>query len=186
MAAPDRDRELLGRAAAGDQAAFAELVGRHEYQVLNLVFRYTRDRQDAEELAQEIFFKVWRHARSFRGESAFSTWLYRLAVNACLNHRQRKQTRPDSLPLVGDLAAGNPPAADEMVAAERELRLKNALAVLPARQRMALALASFEDKSYEEIAAVMKVSVPAVESLLFRARQNLAAVLRPLKEKGEL
>jgi len=186
MILPEADGELLARSAAGDQAAFAELVRRHETQVLNLAFRYTRDRQDAEELAQEIFLKVWRHARSFRGESAFGTWLYRLAVNACLNHRQRRKARPDTHTLAGDVAAENPPAADALVASERELRLQDALAALPARQRMALALASFEDKSYEEIADAMCVSVASVESLLFRARRNLAASLRPLKQKGEL
>ena len=77
-------------------------------------------------------------------------------------------------------------AGAELVAAERELRLKSALDALPARQRLALVLASFEEQSYEEIAVVMEVSVASVESLLFRARQNLAAILRPLRRKGEL
>jgi RNA polymerase sigma-70 factor (ECF subfamily) len=182
------DRELLRRAAAGDQNAFALLVQRHQGRIFNLAYRFSRDRQDAEDLAQEIFFKVWRHAGSFRGESAFSTWLYRLAVNSCLNHRQGKKARPEPLTLVGDLPAGGDAAraGDDLVAAEREARLRTALDSLPARQRVALALASFEDKAYEEIAAAMDVSVPAVESLLFRARQNLAAILRPLKKKGEL
>jgi RNA polymerase sigma-70 factor, ECF subfamily len=182
------DIQLIALAAAGDRQAFAELVTRHQSWVLQLAYRYTRDRQDAEELAQEIFFKAWRHARSFRGGSAFSTWLYRLAVNTCLNHRQGKKTRPDPQSLDGDPPAGGEAgqAGDDLVAAEREARLRQALASLPARQRVALALASFEDKSYEEIAAAMNVSVAAVESLLFRARQNLAAILRPLKKKGEL
>jgi RNA polymerase sigma factor (sigma-70 family) len=90
--------------------------------------------------------------------------------------------------LVRDLPAGGAadPMGDGLIAVERETRLRAALDSLPARQRVALALASFEDKSYEEIAAAMEVSVPAVESLLFRARQNLAAILRPLRKKGEL
>jgi len=186
MSLEQEDRELIVLAASGDQRGFAELVSRHQDRVFNLAYRYTRDRQDAEELAQEIFLKVWRHAGSFRGESAFGTWLYRLAVNACLNHRQGKKARPDPQSLAGDLVAGTRPAADEMIAAEREAQLKKALDVLPPRQRLALVLASFEDKSYEEIAAAMEVSVASVESLLFRARQNLAAILRPLKKKGEI
>jgi RNA polymerase sigma-70 factor (ECF subfamily) len=186
MSEESTDQELLGLAAAGNQNAFAQLVQRHQSRVLNLAYGFSRDRQDSEELAQEIFFKVWRHARTFRGQSAFSTWLYRLAVNTCLNHRQGKKTRPDPLPLAGDFSSASAPAADELVAAEREIQLKNALAALPARQKMALLLASFEEKSYEEIAAVMEVSVPAVESLLFRARKNLAEILRPLKKKGDL
>jgi RNA polymerase sigma-70 factor (ECF subfamily) len=182
------DRELLSLAAAGDQNAFALLVRRHQDKVFGLAYRYSRDRQDAEDLAQEIFLKVWRHARSFRGESAFSTWLYRLAVNSCLNHRQGKKARPEAQTLAGDLPAGGAAdrAVDDLVAAEREACLRAALDSLPARQRVALALASFQDKSYEDIAAAMEVSVPAVESLLFRARQNLAAILRPLRKKGEL
>jgi RNA polymerase sigma-70 factor (ECF subfamily) len=173
------DQELLHLAANGDQKAFAQLVQRHQDKIFSLAYRYSRDRQDAEELAQEIFFKVWRHASAFRGESQFSTWLYRLAVNTCLNYRQRKKTRPDHLPLTAEQAAGHAGAGAEGVATEQEARLKDALALLPVRQKMALTLASFEDKSYEEIAAAMEVSLPAVESLLFRARRNLAAVLRP-------
>jgi RNA polymerase sigma-70 factor (ECF subfamily) len=182
------DRQLIMLAASGDTQSFAELVRRHQGKMLNLAYRYTRDRQDAEDLAQEIFFKAWRHAGSFRGEAAFATWLYRLAVNSCLNHRQGKKARPDPLSLTENLPAGGDvgQAGDDLVAAERETRLRGALATLPPRQRLALALASFEDKSYEEIAAVMEVSVASVESLLFRARQNLAAILRPLKRKGEL
>lgn len=180
------DRELLALTVAGDQGAFAELVGRHQGRVLQLAYRYTRDRQDAEELAQEIFFKAWRSARSFRGDSAFSTWLYRVAVNACLNHRQRAKARPDPVSLTADLESGDPQAHDALVASERDVRLRAALASLPPRQRLALALASFEDKTYEEIAAAMGVSLGAVESLLFRARQNLAAMLGPLRRKGEL
>lgn len=180
------DSELISLAAAGDQNAFALLVLRHQGRIFHLAFRFSRDRQDAEDLAQEIFFKAWRHAGSFRGESAFSTWLYRVAVNTCLNHRQRAKARPDPVSLTGELEAGGAPASDSLVTSEREARLRDALATLPPRQRLALALISFEDKSYEEIAAAMGISLAAVESLLFRARRNLAAVLRPLRQKGEL
>ena len=186
MSAEKDDRQLIALAAAGDRPAFAGLVQRHQDKIFNLAYRYTRDRQDAEELTQEIFFKAWRHAGSFRGEAAFGTWLYRLAVNACLNHRQRKKTRPDHLPLTGEHAAASAGAGDELVAAEREQQLKSALDSLPARQRLALILASFESRSYEEIAVAMDVSVASVESLLFRARKNLAGILRPPERKGEL
>ena len=185
MTGTESDLDLLRLVAAADQTAFAQLVQRHQSRVLNLAYRFSRDRQDAEDLAQEVFFKVWRHARTFRGESAFSTWLYRLAVNTCLNHRQRRKTRLDPLPLTGDLEAGTAQAPDELEAAEREIQLQQALASLPLRQKMALVLASFEGKSYEEIAVIMDVSIPAVESLLFRARQGLADILRPLKKKAK-
>ena len=180
------DRELLALVAAADQVAFEQLVLRHQGKVLNLIYRFTWSRQDAEDLAQEVFFKVWRHARTFKGQSAFSTWLYRLAVNTCLNHRQRKKTRPDYLSLTGDLESRTETAAEGLEAQQRENILKQALSALPVRQKMALILAGFEGKSYEEIAIAMEVSVPAVESLLFRARKNLAEILRPLKNKGDL
>jgi len=183
MALEKSDLELLALTAAGDQAAFAQLVRSHQSRVLNLIYRFTRDRQDAEDLAQEIFFKVWKNARSFRGRSAFSTWLYRLAVNTCLNYRQKKKNEPEPLPLLGDLEAQTTTAGEAIVNRERKSLLDKALNALPARQKMALILANFEGKSYEEIAVIMEVSISAVETLLFRARQNLAAILKPLKKK---
>lgn len=186
MSRPRDDRELLALAAAGDRGAFSELVAMHQHWVLRLAYRFSRDRQDAEDLAQEIFFRAWRRAGSFRGESAFSTWLYRLAVNTCLNFKQAQKTRPAPQTLPEGLASGDPQAAAALAAAEREARLRQAMASLPARQRLALALASLEDKSYEEIAAAMGVSLSAVESLVFRGRRNLAAALRPLRQRGEI
>ena len=180
------DRELVARAARGDERAFAELVQRHQHWVRRLAFRYVRQGQDAEELAQEIFLRAWRHARSFRGEAAFATWLYRLAVNACLNFRAGRRARPETVPLSDGLESGAPAADAALSAAEREARLRQALDSLPARQRLALVLASFEDKSYEEIAAAMGISLSSVESLLFRARRGLAVALRPFREKGEI
>jgi RNA polymerase sigma-70 factor (ECF subfamily) len=177
------DSELLARIADGDHDAFNCLVRRHQGRVLSLAYRFSRDPQDAEELAQEIFFKVWRHARTFRGRAAFSTWLYRLAVNACLNHRQRKKRTPDPLMLPDDLADPEQPTADRgRSVGERERLLEQAMAELPARQKTALILAVFEGNSYEEIASIMDISLSAVETLLFRARQNLGKKMRPLKK----
>lgn len=184
MSAEKPDAEWLALAAAGDQDAFTRLVRRHQGKVFNLAYRFSHDRQDAEELAQEIFLKVWKYARTFKGRSAFSTWLYRLAVNTCLNYRQKKMDRPASLPLLGDLAAADETGL-EVLAGERQNLLDQAMDALPARQKMALVLAGFEGKSYEEIATMMDVSLSAVETLLFRARQNLGRILGPLKKKGE-
>ncbi|MBN2400207.1 MAG: sigma-70 family RNA polymerase sigma factor [Candidatus Aminicenantes bacterium] len=184
MTADKSDLELLARIAAGDQDAFARLVRCHQGNVFNLAYRFSRGRPDAEDLTQEIFFKVWRHARSFKGQAAFSTWLYRLAVNACLNYRKKKKSRPESLPLPGDLAADTDAAGAEIIERERQRILDQAVDALPVRQKMVLILAHFESKSYEEIAAIMNISISAVETLLFRARQNLGKILKPLKNKG--
>lgn len=176
------DQDLLALTAGGDQVAFARLLQRHQGRVYALAFRFSRDRQDAEELAQEIFLKVWRHARTFKGRAAFSTWLYRLAVNTCLSHRHKKKNAPGPLPLPDDLAGTSETAADGIVARERAKLLARALDALPGRQKMALILANFEGKSYEQIALIMAISVSAVETLLFRARRNLGKMLRPAKE----
>lgn len=184
--AVNSDSELLALIVAGDQPAFEQLVLRHQGKVFSLVYRFTRNRQDAEELAQEVFLKIWKYARAFKGRSAFSTWLYRLAVNTCLNYRQKKKIGTEPLPLRGDFAAETNPAGAEIITRERENLLNKALNALPVRQKMALILANFEGKSYEEIAAIMEVSLSAVETLLFRARRNLAEILRPFKNKGEL
>jgi RNA polymerase sigma-70 factor (ECF subfamily) len=186
MIAEKSDLELLALTAAGDQNAFAELVRSHQSRVFNLAYRFSRDRQDAEDLAQEVFLKVWKYARTFKGQSAFSTWLYRLTVNACLNYRQKKKSDPEPLPLLGEFAAETNAAGTEIMAQERQIHVNNAMNALSARQKMVLILANFEGKSYEEIAAVMETSISAVETLLFRARQNLANILRPLKNRGEL
>ena len=175
------DLELLALTADADQDAFALLVQRHQNRIFNLAYRFSRDRQDSEELVQEIFLKVWRHARTFKGRAAFSTWLYRLAVNTSLNYRQKKKQTPESLPLLDNFAA----VADAgIIDREREKLLDQAVDALPVRQKMALILANFDGKTYEEIALIMDVSLAAVETLLFRARRNLGKILRPLKNKG--
>jgi RNA polymerase sigma factor (sigma-70 family) len=109
-----------------------------------------------------------------------------LTVNTCLNYRQKKKSESEPLPLLADMAAQTTTAGDEIMTGERENLLYQALNGLPARQKMALILVNFEGKSYEEIAVIMEISVSAVETLLFRARRNLAGILRPLKNKGEL
>ncbi|MCX6554692.1 MAG: RNA polymerase sigma factor, partial [Candidatus Aminicenantes bacterium] len=101
------------------------------------------------------------------------------------NDRQKKKNDPEPLPLLGDFATATAAVGTEILIQERQILVNKALNALPARQKMVLILANFEGKSYEEIAAIMEISVAAVETLLFRARQNLAAFLRPLKNKGE-
>ena len=181
----DPDAELIAAVAAGDAEAFENLVRKYERPVLNTAYRYVGDRTAAEDLAQEIFLKVWRRANSFKGKSSFSTWLYRIAVNQCLNFRgKRRRKRTERL----DEAAPDPrPALTERLEAEAKSRLvREAMAGLPAKQRMALVLSKFEGHSYKEIAQVMGVSLSSVESLIFRAKRNLKEALLPLRERGDL
>lgn len=178
------DNELLARVAAGDEHAFARLLAGHQQKIFALIYRYTHDRAAAEDLCQETFFKVWKYARTFQGRSAVATWLYRLAVNTCLNYRQQQKSRPVELPLFEDSQAAAATLDPELD--RREELLHRALAALPERQRLALLLVNFSAHSYEQVAEIMGLSLGAVESLLFRARRRLAEILRPFKEKGEL
>ena len=181
----DADATLIAAVAAGDANAFEELVRKYERPVLSTAYRYLGDRAAAEDVAQEIFLKVWRRARSFKGKSSFSTWLYRIAVNQCLNLRAKRQRRR-AKPLDERVADARPGPAERQEREARSRLVREAVAGLPRKQRMALILSKFEGHSYKEIAHIMGVSLASVESLIFRAKRNLKETLLPLRERGEL
>jgi RNA polymerase sigma-70 factor (ECF subfamily) len=181
----DADAALIAAVAAGDADAFEELVRKYERPVLSTIYRYVGDRAAAEDVAQEIFLKVWRRAGSFKGRSSFSTWLYRIAVNQCLNFREKRRRRRGE-PLDERMADMRPGPAERYEAEARSRLVREAMDGLPGKQRMALILSKYERRSYKEIAQIMGVSLAAVESLIFRGKQNLKQVLLPLRERGEL
>ncbi len=161
------------------------MVRAYERKVLSTTYRYTGDPLLAQDLAQEIFTKVWLRASSFRHKALFSTWLYRIVVNHCLNFQSNKKNK--RMEPLDDTIAGKDGGMEQRYDAERKAGLlRQAMSRLPERQRMALILAKFEGKSYEEIAQVMRISVSSVESLLFRAREGLRKILLPLRERGEI
>jgi RNA polymerase sigma-70 factor (ECF subfamily) len=175
--------ELVARAAEGDQYAFQILVNRHQTSVLNLTYRFLGDKQKSEDLAQETFLQVWRAAKSFKGKSKFTTWLYRICVNLCLNEI-RAARRKNWLRFFRNLSDSKGPqdeslldealnAEDLLLARERSRQISNALQTLPENQRIALILKRYEGLSYEEISGVLGCSIPAVESLLVRAKRTL-------------
>jgi RNA polymerase sigma-70 factor (ECF subfamily) len=179
----DPDAELAAAVAAGDAASFEQLVKKYERSVLNTIYRYVGDKAAAEDVAQEVFLKVWSRAKSFKGRSSFSTWLYRVVVNQCLNFRQ-KRARAKNVPLDETIAQGGPDPDERLDGAGRAAAVRAAVDELPARQRMALMLSKFEGRSYREIAEIMRTSTSSVESLIFRARQTLKKKLLPLRERG--
>jgi RNA polymerase sigma-70 factor (ECF subfamily) len=181
----DAEAALVSAVAAGDAAAFEELVRKYERPVLSTAYRYLGDRVAAEDAAQDIFLKVWRRARSFKGRSSFSTWLFRVAVNHCLNYRE-KRGRRRAEPLDEGTADGRPGPAERYEEDAKSELVREAVAELPGRQRMAIILSKFEGRSYREIAHIMGASPASVESLIFRAKQNLKKKLLPLRERGEL
>ena len=177
----DPDEELLTRVAAGDPAAVRALVGRKLPRLLALAGRMLGDGQEAEDVAQHAFRRVWKQASKWRpGAAKFDTWLHRVALNLCYDRLRRRR----------ELAFAEPPErADEGPAPDRGLqaadtgrRVAAAMAALPDRQREAIVLCHYQELGNIEAAAVMGVSVEALESLLGRGRRALRAALGDLKE----
>lgn len=174
---------LIEKVAQGDGSAFKALVEIHQDKVLNLAHRILDDRQRSEDIAQEVFLKVWRSAGSFQGKSKLSTWLYRITVNLCLKEIKSVQRRkwlrffhlsPEPHNLAADSLPDESPIAEELVIAQELSRqITDALQSLPENQRIALILKRFDDFSYEEISVVLGCSVPAVESLMVRAKRSI-------------
>jgi len=178
--AADRDAELVRRTAAGDERAFEELVGKHQHLVLNIVYRYLGDRSVADDVAQEVFCIVWCKAGSFKGGSKFTTWLYRVVANRCLQFRRKK--KPEMVSL-DEISAGEQlpevlQVSDDPARAARIALVKRAVAELPERQRLALVLSHVEGMTYREIADIMGGTTSSVDSLIVRAKENLRVKLR--------
>jgi RNA polymerase sigma-70 factor (ECF subfamily) len=178
----DPDWDLVARVAAGDREAFGELVERHHRRLLRVCERLLGDAEEARDAVQEVFLKVMVKAGAFRPRALVSTWLYRVAVNHCLNVlRRRRLRRWVSLSASEDEEAAPPPElAEQRADPHRELdarrrwgRVEQAIGALPPSQRAVLVLARFEELSYKEIAETLGITLGAVESRLFRAMRAL-------------
>jgi len=180
------DRELAALAAAGDDDAFAELVRRHERRVYNLALRMLGRSEDARDAAQDAFVSCYRNLSKFRGDAAFSTWLHRIAVNACYDALRRRR---EMLGL--DEAPEPPPAPDHGDAVTTSVDVRRALLAVPEEFRTVLVLHDIQDLGYDEIARILEVPVGTVKSRLHRARLALGRVLAgeppasPGPSKGE-
>ena len=176
------DADLIAATLAGSESAFAAIVERYQDRLFRLLGRYCRDPVECEDLAQDVFLKVFRKLHTFQHESQFFTWLYRIAVNAATDHLSRASHR--RLRLVGDdavLDAGGDrdeqnPAAPLMTA-ELAAVTRAIVDSLPEKFRTILILREFEDLSYTEIAEVLQIHLGTVESRLFRARQRFKDAL---------
>lgn len=177
----DPDAELVERVGRRDPAAVRALVERKLPRLLRLAMRMLGDRMEAEDVAQEAFERIWTHAPGWKaGQAKFDTWLHRVALNLCYDRlRAHRETPVDEAPDLPDNAAT---PAEHMEQRSRAMQIRAALAALPARQREALVLNYYQELSNVEAAALMGISVDALESLLSRARRNLRTLLI---ERGE-
>lgn len=191
MGPKDTDEVLVARAQQGDKAAFDLLVRRYQHKVIKLVSRFVYDRSEVEDVTQEAFIKAYRAIGNFRRESAFYTWLYRIAVNTAKNYLASMSRRPPGSDVeAGDaevMASGAP--LREMGTPERnmltsEIRetVRRTIEQLPEDLRVAISLREFDGLSYEEIANVMDCPIGTVRSRIFRAREAIDSRLKPLLE----
>ncbi len=173
----DPDADLVRKAGAGDARAAEALVLRHIGRITGLARRMLNDAAEAEDVAQEVFLRVWREAPRWKpGAAKFETWMHRVTLNLCYDRLRRRRETPDA---EAGLATPDPgaSASDAWLAQQRAQRVRLAMAALPERQRAAIALCHFEDASNIEAAAALEVSVEALESLLSRGRRALRAAL---------
>ncbi len=193
MSEREVDQELILRVQRGDKRAFDLLVLKYQQKVINLISRYVRDSSEAQDVAQEAFIKAYRALPRFRGDSAFYTWLYRIAINTAKNHIVSQSRRPPSSGVETEVAeqmdAGirlQEHATPENFLLEEEIAqtVRQAIDDLPDDLRTAITLRELEGFSYEEIANTMSCPVGTVRSRIFRAREAIDAKLKPLLESS--
>ena len=183
------DAAVMLRVAAGDEAGFNYLVGKYHRAMINFLYRMVHNQAVAEELAQEVFLRVYRSRESYRAEAKFTTWLYRIATNLAVNHaRDTKHERsvqnvyldaPDEESgTTPDVADDTPTIEQTLVRDERMAAIRAHVMALPERQRMAVLMHKYQGMDYRQIGDVLKLSESATKSLLFRAYQTLREKLK--------
>jgi RNA polymerase sigma-70 factor (ECF subfamily) len=189
QAAPDNDQQLVKRVQQGDKRAFDLLVLKYQHKIISVVHRYVRDSADVHDVVQEAFIKAYRALENFRGDSAFYTWMYRIAINTAKNHLISRGRRPPSTDVDiedAEYFAGNDNLQDFntpesiLFCDQLQAAVENAISQLPEDLRTAVTLREMEGLSYEEIAEIMKCPVGTVRSRIFRAREAIDKVVKPL------
>jgi RNA polymerase sigma-70 factor, ECF subfamily len=173
------DCELMLRVRGGDSASFALLLERHRTPVISFLYRMVQNRPVAEELAQEVFLRVYRSRANYEPSARFTTWLYRIALNMALNtlrdgrHSPRESAGDDLGEPFRHVADQSPSIEQTMLHEARLAEVREAIAALPGKQRAAVIMHKYQDMEYSEIARVLGCSESALKSLLFRAYQTL-------------
>lgn len=186
------DTELVARVQHGDKSAFDLLVLKYQHRIVKLVGRYVREPADAQDVAQDAFLKAYRALPNFRGESAFYTWLYRIAINTAKNHLVAAARRPSDVDLgsnedgeqfeIEDMQSTLETPERLLLTEEIRLTVIDAIGKLPDDLRTAIMLREVDGLSYEEIATVMDCPIGTVRSRIFRAREAVDLRLKPLLE----
>jgi RNA polymerase sigma-70 factor (ECF subfamily) len=183
------DAEVMLRVAAGDDTAFDYLVEKYRRSMISFMYRMTHNQAVAEELAQEVFLRVYRSRQSYAASAKFTTWLYRIATNLAVNHaRDTKHERPENVVnidepdtdtgLTVDVADSGLNAEQSILRRERLAAIRRQVDALPERQRMAVIMHKYQNMDYKQIAEVLKLSESATKSLLFRAYETLRETLK--------
>ena len=178
------EKKLIAEVLGGDHEAFAQLVEVYEDKVYNLCLRMCSDREDARDLAQEAFLKAWRGLRFYKQEAAFSTWLYRLTSNVCIDYLRQKKRRSavsfvtaDEEGVQLDIPDPTPTPEQQVMDEQTKEQVANAMSQLEEEFRLVLTLRVVEELSYDEIAEIMELKVGTVKSRLARAREKLRKIL---------
>ncbi|MCW8888624.1 MAG: RNA polymerase sigma factor RpoE [Gammaproteobacteria bacterium] len=183
------DLELVGRVQSGDKQAFGILVERYQNRILHVLTPFLKNRADAEDVAQDTFVRAYRALANFKGDSAFYTWLYRIAINTAKNYLAAKKVRPPSSDIdmadVGesafDIKLRDEDSPEELVHRDQiESAVYKAMGELPDEQRTALMLREIDGMSYEDIAITTECPIGTVRSRIFRARDAIERVINPM------
>ena len=167
------ERAAIEACLGGDSSAFDALVVRHQKTIHRVCYRFTGNTEDAADLTQEVFVKAYRSLPKFRGTSAFSTWLYRIAVNACLSFKASRKNRWEEWDEDHDLVAGGPSIDEVLDARLRARSVRGALDRLPEKQRLTVIMKVLEERTHAEVADLLGSSVGTVKANLFFAIRNL-------------
>jgi RNA polymerase sigma-70 factor, ECF subfamily len=177
------ETELINRLKSGEESAFRTIIETYQSLVLNCCFGFVKNRETAEDLTQEVFIEVYKSINSFKEESKFSTWLYRISVSKSLDYLKSMKTKkrfgflksifPDDKSEELNLPSDSDNPQQILENKERRKVLSWAIESLPENQKVAFTLNKYDDKSYKEISEILNTTVPSVESLIFRAKSNL-------------
>ncbi|WP_439107822.1 RNA polymerase sigma factor RpoE [Congregibacter sp.] len=187
MTASVTDKQLVVRVQKGDKNAFDLLVIKYQQKIMSLISRYVHDADEVQDVAQEAFIKAYRALPGFRGDSAFYTWLYRIAINTAKNHLVSRSRRPPGSDVDvddaqylegGDALRDRETPENALFGEELRVRVNGALYALPDDLRTAVTLREFDGLSYEEIAEVMECPVGTVRSRIFRAREAIDKIVQ--------